>query len=611
MAYAPRNGDQRHSESQGDLSLEALKLLARDRLGEFTRQLRGYIIETVRERGGHLGASLGVIELTAALHYVFDSPADRFVWDTGHQAYAHKIITNREKAFKGLRTQAGLSGFPQIKESIHDAFGTGHASTSIAAAFGIASSQALRASGGWTLAIVGDAAFAGGPAFEAINVAANSSPRLCVVLNDNGYSISPNVGGLYSHRPSSYRDFARALGIDYVGPMNGHDVDELVEVFGRVKAQGTMCLVHVVTEKGHGYLAAERDPLRLHAIVSRFGTSEGAARPNTKSLQSIVVDKLTSYAATDARVKVVTPGMGAGAGLTEFGRRFPHQFFDVGIGEGTALTLAAGLAAAGDKPVVHIYSTFLQRATDQLIHDIGLQQLPVTLIVDRVGLCGEDGPTHHGVYDLALLTAAAGFTVYSISCAEDLDAILALLMREARGPSAIRLSKATSVPWENSAKFRDSRSDFGTIRYEGNDATIITHGRIGEVVQQAANTLASQGIHCRVVDCYRVCPVDEEDLKDFLVPGKPALVVEEHVGTGSLGQRMLPLCSQLSGTPRVDHLFIRNPVVPHASIARQLEICGLIPQAIVDRVHHLTGGGSTRRRPAICLPVNVRGAART
>src|SRR5512135_3470095 len=420
-----------------------LRKLERDKLPQLANQLRAFLVESVSKTGGHLSSNLGTIELTIALHYVYNTPEDQLVWDVGHQTYAHKILTGRRKSMSGLRMAHGISGFPKRSESPYDAFGTGHSSTSISAALGMAVAARLAGKDNRSVAIIGDGAMTGGMAFEALNNAGAMNANLLVILNDNDMSISRPVGALnnYLAKLMSGRFYAamrrgsekvlkgmppvleftkraeehmkgmvtpgtlfEEFGFNYIGPIDGHDLDVLVDTLSNIKQLSGPQFLHVVTQKGKGYAHAEEDCVLYHG-VGKFDRHQGiTARPSTKvSYTQVFGDWLCDMAAEDARLAGITPAMCEGSGMVEFAEKFPQRYFDVGIAEQHALTFAAGLACDGLKPVVAIYSTFLQRAYDQLIHDIGIQNLPVVLAIDRGGLVDADGATHAGSFDLSYL----------------------------------------------------------------------------------------------------------------------------------------------------------------------------------------------------------------
>lgn len=551
-----------------------------EQLPALAHALRRQISTTVERCGGHYASPLAVVELAIALHYVFDSPKDRVIWDTGHQSYAHKLLTGRSLAFSTLRCRGGAAGFPRMEESAHDPFGTGHTSTAIAAALGFSESSAVRASGYWSVAVVGDGALAGGPALEALTLVAEKRSKVCVVLNDNGYAISPSVGALARRWESSYRHLASAMDIPYIGPLDGHDLPELITSLCHVRRSPGPAFVHIRTSKGRGDLRAEQDPVKYYSCVPRSTAASLAdAGGYNSSMQEAFASEVDQLARTLPALRVITPAMRVGAGLDSFGCRFPDNFTDVGIAEATSVTMGAALVAAGDRAIVHLYSTFLQRASDQIIHDVGLQSLPLVLAVDRVGLSGEDGPTHHGVYDLAILTAVPNMIVFSVSTAELLRTAMRWAVESASGPVAVRFSKGPEVSWRDGDRAEDAVPGC-LLREDGAHATVLTHGRIGSVVQEAVAQTRRDGFACRLVEVTRLCPINAELLKQLVLPSHPIFVIEECIAVGSLGAAIKALAHDVPRWNHVRHLCIDEPTASHGSLALQLAENGLEEQHV-------------------------------
>jgi 1-deoxy-D-xylulose-5-phosphate synthase len=426
------------------LSLKELELYAED--------LRQKILTTSLTNGGHLGASLGAVELAIALHYVFESPKDALVWDVGHQAYAHKLITGRADRFSTLRKKDGLSGFLSREESEHDIFGAGHSSTSLSAALAIAWANGNKKNPPWSVAIIGDGAVTAGISFEALNnVRAKTIAPFLVVLNDNQMSISANVGAMPSiFSGSNAKTFFELFGFDYIGPIDGHDLSSLIGALQEIKknSTGNPIVLHTLTQKGKGYAPAEEHPASFHGVSPIQGKVDQPAAPKQKTYSDVFGEALCKLAEEDPRIVAITAAMPEGTGLVEFSRKFPDRFFDVGIAEPHAVTFAAGLATQGYRPVVAIYSTFMQRALDEIIHDVALQKLNVIFALDRAGLVGADGPTHHGVFDLAYLGMIPGLSVQSPSSLADVESLLREGLKR-QGPSAVRYprgSGAVSLP---------------------------------------------------------------------------------------------------------------------------------------------------------------------
>ncbi|MDO4568593.1 MAG: 1-deoxy-D-xylulose-5-phosphate synthase, partial [Clostridia bacterium] len=494
-----------------------LKELSDSELAQLCDEIRDKIISTVSKNGGHLASNLGVVELTVALLMTFDPPEDSIVYDVGHQAYVYKLLTGRYGDFESLRRDGGISGFPKRQESLYDAFNTGHASTSISAALGILRAKRRSNAPGSAVALIGDGSLTGGMAFEALDDAGRSKLPLIVILNDNSMSIERNVGAISSHLSnirlsrgyqrikrnavrglkktklgkSMYSGIERmknrikyflqpnnilfeALGFTYIGPIDGHDIDAIVSVIRRAKALDKPVLIHAITKKGFGYLHAEEKPDEFHGIAA-FDISTGECTASAANNSKVFGHKLCELAAEDERICAITAAMTAGTGLTEFSTRFADRFYDVGIAEQHAVTLAAGMAVGGMKPVVAIYSTFLQRAYDQILHDVCLQGLPVVFAVDRAGLVGEDGETHQGVYDIAYMRTIPDLTLYSPATVRELEEMLEYALRRSE-PSAIRYNRGLLASLQDSGGAIE-RGKWAVIR-EPREITLIASGRM-------------------------------------------------------------------------------------------------------------------------------------
>lgn len=590
-------------------SLEDFKQLKEGELPALAAQMRQYMIENIARCGGHLASSLGVVELTIAMHRAFSSPTDKIIFDVGHQAYAHKIITGRREAFCTLRQEDGLSGFPKREESVHDHFNTGHASTSISAALGMARAMKLRGEDGIAIALIGDGALTGGLAFEGLNDAGQADVPLIVIINDNEMSISPNVGAMHrmlvNMRSSAWyvrfkRRLVRSLdtgifgrwlsrhmenlknriksflmpvrmfedmGFLYLGPIDGHDIDELTRMLRRAKQLHVPVIVHCVTQKGKGYAFSERNPEKFHGVAPfsiDTGDIEAALK---KSNSSVFGETMIELAQKDPLIVAVSAAMPIGTGLTEFAGRFPDRFFDVGIAEEHALTMAAGMAAGGMKPVVAIYSTFLQRGYDQILHDICLQKLPVVLAVDRAGLVGDDGETHQGVYDMAFLSTMPNMTIYSPSTQQELVHMLKLAVSRGE-PAAVRyprgsLMQAVSAQpvekgvWEELLPIAEK--------------TVIATGAMVSVAIPVCKKLGAGLINARTVQ-----PMDEEMLARVKSSAKRVVVMEE--GVDCLG---LHVSAALSPVP-VARMCVPNDPVSQACVSHQRQFCGLTADALEE-----------------------------
>ncbi len=561
---------------------KALKAMPDEDLPRLAQEMRNLIIRVVEKNGGHLASSLGAVELIIALHRALEPPRDKIVFDVGHQAYAHKILTGRRAEFESLRREGGLSGFPKRSESFYDDFDTGHSSTSVSAALGLAAARDLAGDDHVTAAVLGDGALTGGMALEAMNHAGALKKKLLVVLNDNKMSISPNVGGLseymsllvtrpsyvkirktvkarlHRHLPSSGPDivagikkleealkglaapsaFFEALGFEYLGPFDGHDIALLTTVIERVKKKEKPVLLHVLTQKGHGYAPAESDPLRFHGLGARTApdevtTEEEAARPAPPSFSEAFGEALTARAENDSRIVAVSAAMSQGTGLAGFFAKFPARSFDVGIAEQHAITFAAGLAVGGFRPVAAIYSSFLQRAFDQLHHDVALQKLPVILAVDRAGLVGEDGPTHHGGLDLSYLRLLSGFTVMAPADAEELGRMLDLALA-LPGPSAIRYPRGRVPAAPLTPLDAPLEAGRGVRLRGGNDLSILALGSPLGAALAAAERLASENISAAVVNLRFIKPLDRELILEEAARCGRLLTVEENSIVGGL-----------------------------------------------------------------------------
>ncbi len=562
-----------------------LKNIPRQELPELAGEIRRFLIETVAQTGGHLASNLGAVELSIALHYCFDSPADKLIWDVGHQAYTHKILTGRRDSFHTQRQYQGISGFPKRSESPHDAFGAGHSSTSISAGLGMAAAQDLKESGNRAIAVIGDGSLTGGMAYEALNQAGHLKKNLIVVLNDNEMSIAKNVGafssfvsrkmtgsdfrklkkemqGLLESIPAIGKDilhFARraenslkgfltpgmlfeALGFDYVGPIPGHDLPQLLEVFENVKGIEGPVLVHVMTTKGKGYQPAEENPDVFHG-VGPFDVATGkttGGKPGAASYTGVFGAALVKLAEEDEKIIAITAAMPDGTGLTPFAKRFPERFFDVGIAEQHGLTFAAGLAAAGFRPVAAIYSTFLQRAYDQIFHDVCLQKLPVTMALDRAGLVGDDGPTHHGTFDLSYLRHLPEITLMAPKDENELQHMLKTAIYAGR-PMALRYPRGAGYGIPLDQELQALEIGRGELLSHGDDLAIVAIGSTVYPALEAAKLLEAKGIRATVVNARFVKPLDRELILGVARQTGCIITVEENALQGGFGSAILEL----------------------------------------------------------------------
>ncbi len=610
-------------DSPGDL-----KKLPVEELPALAGEIRDYIIEVLSHRGGHLASSLGSVELTLALHYVFDSPRDRIIWDVGHQSYTHKIITGRREAFRDLRTKNGISGFPRISESEHDVFGTGHACTSISAALGLATARDLRGDDNFVIGVVGDGAISGGIALEGINHAGHlKKNRFVVILNDNEMSISRNVGALskYLTKISTKRLYLQLeadvwellgkvphgskarklagrikesiknlvvptilfeeLGFRYLGPIDGHDIRQMIETFSTLHQLPGPVLVHVVTRKGKGYSFAEKNAEKYHGVGSFYKTTGNARSAGAKKKYSNVFgETLTRMARGDERIVAITAAMKEGTGLSGFAEEFPDRFFDVGISEQHAVTFAAGLAREGMKPFVAIYSTFLQRSIDQVIHDVALQNLPVRFILDRAGIVGEDGPTHHGMFDLSYMGMIPNMTVMAPSDECELTRMLWTALTIDDAPSAIRFPRG-SVPGVD-MRGCDEPVELGRSRVlaRGKDVVMIGVGTMAREAAAAAEILAEDGLSAMVIDARFVKPLDAEMVASAAGLGVPVYVLEENVVAGGFGDAVSRRLSDTGMETVVKRIGIGDVFVSHGSRDELLDEQGLTAGRIAEVV---------------------------
>jgi 1-deoxy-D-xylulose-5-phosphate synthase len=582
-----------------------LKRLTPADLPALCEELRQEIIAACARTGGHLGSSLGAVELNVALHYVLDSPSDALVWDVGHQAYAHKLLTGRRERFRTLRTEGGVAGFLERHESPHDAFGAGHASTAVSAALGIAQGRSQVGQPGRVVAVVGDGALTGGVAFEGLNQAGWLQRDLLVILNDNGMSISPNVGAL-SRRlgeapEASPAGFFEGLGFGYVGPVDGHDVRALVAALAGLDGRRGPVLLHARTTKGKGYVPAERDLATRGHALSFFDVPSGKALPRSAApptYTEIFADALAEHMAHDPRVVAVTAAMLEGTGLARVKRLFPDRVHDVGIAEQHAVTYAAGLACAGLRPVVAIYSTFLQRAYDQIIHDVALQRLPVTFAIDRAGLVGADGKTHQGAFDVAALRCVPNLVCMAPADENELRHALATALAS-DGPAALRFPRraalglraavAAPLPVGRARWLREARRPAALVAAAGGAA----HAAV-----QAAEELAREGVEVAVLDARFLKPLDEDTLCRAAALARRVVTVEEAALAGGFGSACLEAFERhglLERGLHVRRLGLPDAFVPHGDAARQLAALGLDAAGIARAVRAVAGA---RRQPA-------------
>jgi len=603
-----------------------LKKLNIRQLKQLCDELRAEIINVVSEHGGHLASNLGVVELTVAVHYVFDAPGDKLVMDVGHQSYAHKLLTGRYQVFHTLRQKGGISGFPQQEESEYDAFTAGHASTAISAALGMARTRDIMRGDYEVVALVGDGALTGGMCYEALNDAGQSNTRMIVLLNDNDMSIAPNVGALSRYLTrmrqskgyiavkhgvrdrlekhpkfgeplyralSKFRNkirslfvddkFFSALGFKYIGPVDGHDLRHLIRVLRRAKGEDKPQLIHVVTQKGRGYQPAEDHPTTFHGVAPFYLESGSRKREGEMASGKVVASQLADMADNDIRICVITAAMPMGTGMDLFQQAHPDRCFDVGIAEEHAVTMAAGMASQGMKPYVAIYSTFLQRAYDQILMDVCRNGLPVTFLIDRAGLVGEDGETHQGVFDLSYLRSVPGLVVAAPRDVRDLKKLVEI-SQDYDGPMAIRYPKGC----EDMGPGIQSQQRFDIGQWEllsdGRDVMIFAVGRMVPLAMQAAIELMGKGVSAGVVDARFIAPMDADLLRRKAAGVRLAVTVEENVLAGGFGEGVLDALASMGLDVPVLTLGVPDRFIAQATVAQQTAECALDALSIARRI---------------------------
>ena len=584
-----------------------LKAVAAEDLPLLASEVRELIIETVSELGGHLGSSLGAVEIAIALHYVLDTPEDKIIWDVGHQAYAHKILTGRKDSFKTLRQFGGISGFPKPTESPYDAFIAGHSSTSISAALGMAAARDLEGKDYKVVAVIGDGSLTAGLAFEGLNQAGHLKKNLIVILNDNEMSISQNVGALsqFLSRKLTGRfatnlkkdierfirsiprigsrllDIARraedsiitlltpgmlfeGLGFHYIGPIDGHDLSALVTSLKDVSTVEGPVLLHVLTKKGKGYLPAEADPAAFHGVGPFIRETGRPRKPSKPSYTNVFSSALLEIAEQDSRVIAITAAMPEGTGLSKFAQEYPDRFFDVGIAEQHALTFAAGLAKEGFVPVTAIYSTFLQRAYDEVFHDVCLQNLPVVIAMDRAGIVGQDGPTHHGLFDISFLRHIPNMVVAAPKDEAELRHLLYSAVQYGR-PTALRYPRGACLGINDAGPMRLIPLGQAEVLKEGKDATIIAIGTMVQPAVQAAERLEKAGIRTGVVNARFAKPLDAECICKAAATTGAIITVEENALQGGFGSAVLELFEEKGVSIPVKRIGVPDEFIEHGS----------------------------------------------
>lgn len=607
---------------------EDVKALTVRELEQLASELRHFIIDTVSQNGGHLAPNLGTVELTLALYSVFSFPEDKLVWDVGHQAYTHKILTGRRDAFKTLRKKGGITGFPNRSESVYDAFGVGHASTSISAALGMALARDAKGEKNQVIAVIGDGALTGGESFEALNNAGDLGTKLIVILNDNEMSIDANVGAMseYLSRIRIAPQYARAkrdmgsllmsiphigdkvyktashlkdgvrsvlvpgslfeeMGFHYIGPIDGHNIGLLEEVLASAKEMEGPVLIHIHTVKGKGYKPAEQAPEKFHG-VGCFDPSTGKSAKRAgcaPSYTSVFSKALIDLAKDRPDILAITAAMPSGTGLKAFGQAYPKRFFDVGIAEEHAMTLAAGMAAAGMHPVIALYSTFAQRAYDQLIHDVCLQNLPVTLCLDRAGLVGEDGPTHHGVFDLSYLRQMPNMCVMAPKDEEELRHMLATAIA-IEGPAAVRYPRGAGLGVPLTDSLETLPVGKAEVLQEEGTIAFLAVGTMVEKAKEAAAILKEEGIEAAVVNMRFIKPLDTELLGEMARTKRLLITAEENVLAGGFGSAVAEYLADHGLEVPLLRFGIPDRFIEQGTRRELLSLCGLQPDEMAERI---------------------------
>jgi len=572
-----------------------LRKLTTDQLPKLAKELRAFIIDIVATKQGHLGASLGVVELTIALHYLFDTPNDLLVWDVGHQAYGHKILTGRKDIFETYRQLHGISGFPKITESKYDAFGVGHSSTSISAALGMAIASSLKGeTGKHHIAVIGDASIASGMAFEALNHAGVSDANLLIILNDNAIGIDPSVGALKEYltkvktdKSLAKNNIIRALNFDYSGPIDGHDLDSLLKELTRLKSKKGPKFLHVITTKGKGLDQAEKDQVKYHA-PGKFDAKTGELAPKSTGAfppkyQDVFGTTIVELARTNKKIIGITPAMLSGSSLKMMLEEFPERTFDVGIAEQHAVTLAAGMATQGMVPFCNIYSTFIQRAYDQIIHDVALQNLPVIFCLDRAGLVGEDGATHHGVFDIAYMRAIPNMIVFAPRNEIELRNILYTSQLGLNHPIAIRYPRGRGVLFDWKKSFDTIKMGTGVCLQEGRDIAILSLGAIGNNVTKVLEEFPKVAHY----DLRFAKPLDEKLLHKICAEFKQIITLEDGVIPGGFGSAILEFSAKHGYKNSIKILGIQDDFIEHGTIDELQKMNGIDSSSIKQTLKNL------------------------
>lgn len=606
-------------------NINDVKKMSIEELESLSQEIREFLIENVSKTGGHLASNLGVVELTISLYNVFDFNKDKLIWDVGHQSYVHKILTGRKNQFGTLRQYGGLSGFPKRSESSYDHFETGHSSTSISAAVGMARARDLKNENFEVVSVIGDGALTGGMAIEALNDAGFRKTKIIVILNDNQMSIDKNVGGISRYLgklrvepsynrlkndveavlnriPSIGKGMAKTLerlkngvkqmvvpgmlfenmGIKYFGPIDGHNIKELSKTFKKAREIDGPVLIHVITKKGKGYSFAECNPGKFHG-VGPFDCRSGEINSSkTMSYSKAFGNAMVKIGGEDKQVVAITAAMGESIGLQEFGQKYGDRLFDVGIAEQHAVTLAAGMASQGLKPVFAVYSTFLQRAYDQILHDVCIQRLPVILAIDRAGLVGADGETHQGVFDLSYLCQMPNMTVMAPKKVEEIEPMLRWAIKE-KSPIAIRYPRGgdNNIKLEPLKEFKRGKWE---VIEDGEDIVVIAVGRMICEAMTAREKLLKSGIKIGIINGNFVKPIDEELLKDLCYKGKKIITIEDNILNGGFGSSVLNYVNKLNKGNKIINLGFNDAFIPHGTVDILFKINGLDADGIIQNV---------------------------
>ncbi|MEF9991103.1 MAG: 1-deoxy-D-xylulose-5-phosphate synthase [Romboutsia sp.] len=603
-----------------NMTIDEMDLLAKD--------IRKFLVKSVSQTGGHLASNLGIVELTLALHKVFNSPEDKIIWDVGHQSYVHKIITGRKDNFVSLRQFKGMSGFPKENESSHDIFDTGHSSTSISVGAGIACARDIKKESYSVISVIGDGSITGGMALEALNHLGYIKPNMIVILNDNEMSIDKNVGGMSRHLSSiisnstvnKMKDEVEkilsvapggnlisktankvkdtivsnftpqesglfdSIGIKYYGPIDGHNIKEIMDILEIAKKKKGPVLLHVITKKGKGYKYAQQQPDKYHG-VSKFDIRYGVKSSTTKSISSLVGEKLVNMANTNDKIVAITAAMPSGTGLNLFEKAYPNRYYDVGIAEQHATTFSAGLASSNMKPYFAVYSSFLQRAYDQVIHDVCITKKPVTFLIDRAGIVGNDGETHHGMFDLTYLNSIPNITVMAPKDCRELEVMMDLSLN-INSPVAIRYPRGNTYYLEKGSYDKFKVGEYEILE-KGKDILILAIGNMVKTSLEVKNILEQDNINPTIVNSRFLKPIDENMLHLLIKEHKNIVTIEDNVVTGGFGSRINKFIIDNRYDVNITNIGLPEEFVEHGNVEQIYESVGLSPIAIADKIKGL------------------------